>query len=171
MGDQASFSYLLNTYWNNVYLFQLKRTNDEYTAEEVTIKTFSKAFEKIETYNPNFDFKTWLIAISKNTHIDQLRKQKNNLKAATEAEESVMKNTILDEAPTPEDYLIIKQNLEELLFHLKKMKPVYRNIIQLRFFQEKSYKEIAEELNEPINNIKVKLLRAKKLLTESLPKK
>jgi len=46
------------------------------------------------------------------------------------------------------------------------LKPHYQEVINLRYFQELSYKEIAIELKEPLNNIKVKLLRAKKLLAE-----
>ena len=48
----------------------------------------------------------------------------------------------------------------------KKLKPHYQEVINLRYFQELSYNEISQELNEPMNNIKVKLLRAKKLLAE-----
>lgn len=79
-----------------------------------------------------------------------------------------MTETLLDDAPTPEDLLITKQNLALLLKHVKTLKPKYQVMIQLRFFQEMSYQEIADELKEPMNNIKVKLLRAKKLLLESL---
>ena len=73
---------------------------------------------------------------------------------------------ITDDAPSPEDQLIIEQNLSQLLAHIKLLKPHYQKVIHLRYFQELTYKEIAAELNEPINNVKVKLLRAKKLLAE-----
>ncbi len=168
LGQQTSFSFLLDYYWNAVFSFQLKRTGDEFQAEEITIKSFSKAFDKIDTFKEEFNFKTWLLAISKNTHIDQVRSQKNKLTKATEAQENLMVNTVLDLAPTPEDLMITKQNLAELLRHLKKLKPHYQEIIQLRYFQEMSYKEIASELDEPMGNIKVKLLRAKKLLLQNI---
>ena len=170
-GSQSSYSYLLDTFWNDIYTFQLKRTQNEFEAEEITIKTFSKAFDKLDTFNEEFSFKSWLLAISKNAHIDQVRKQKNKWKSATEAQENSMANTVLDNTPTPEDQLITKQNLAELLLHIKKLKPHYQKMIQLRYFQEMSYKEMVDELNEPMNNIKVKLLRAKKLLLASLDSK
>jgi len=158
----------LNTYWNDVYRFQLKRTRNEFEAEEVTIKTFSKAFDKIASFDEGYNFKNWLLTISKNTHIDLVRQQKNQWKSATEDQELLMTETLLDDAPTPEDLMITKQNLAALLKHIKTLKPKYQVMIQLRFFQEMSYQEIADELDEPMNNIKVKLLRAKKLLVESL---
>jgi RNA polymerase sigma-70 factor (ECF subfamily) len=78
---------------------------------------------------------------------------------------------ILDTSPSPEDKIITEQNLVKLLRDIKKLKPHYQEIINLRFFQELSYKEISNELNEPINNVKVKLLRAKKLLAEIIQNK
>jgi len=65
-----------------------------------------------------------------------------------------------------EDQLIQEQNLANLLRDIKKLKPHYQEVINLRFFNELSYADIAAKLNEPMNNVKVKLLRAKKLLAE-----
>ena len=78
--NQNAFSYLLNKYWDDVYNFQLKRIKNESNAEDITIESFSKAFEKINTYNDKYLFKTWLITISKNLHIDQVRKNKKKIK-------------------------------------------------------------------------------------------
>ena len=72
----------------------------------------------------------------------------------------------MDETPSIEDRLITEQNLAKLLRDIKKLKPHYQQIINLRYFQELSYKEIATELDAPMTNVKVKLLRAKKLLAE-----
>ena len=73
---------------------------------------------------------------------------------------------IQDESPSPEDKLITEQNLAELLKNIKKLKPHYQQVINLRYFLELSYLEISKEINEPVNNVKIKLLRAKKLLAE-----
>ena len=76
----------------------------------------------------------------------------------------------MDETPSAEDQLIKEQNLANLLKHIKFLKPNYQKVINLRYFNELSYAEIAKELQEPVNNIKVKLLRAKKLLAERIKK-
>ncbi len=166
LGKQKSFSYLLDTFWNDVYNFQLKRTQNEYEAEDITIQSFSKAFDKIDTFKEELNFKTWLIQISKNIHIDLLRKKNASIqsKTTTAVDDSVYR--IIDNNPSPEDRLITEQNLAQLLRYIKKLKPHYQQIINLRYFQELSYKEIAQSLDEPINNVKVKLLRARKLLSE-----
>ena len=75
--NQIAFNFLLDTYWNDVYGFLLKRTKNENDAEDITIQTFSKAFDKIKTYNEDYKFKTWLMTIAKNIHVDQIRKRKS----------------------------------------------------------------------------------------------
>jgi RNA polymerase sigma-70 factor (ECF subfamily) len=167
--DQIAFNYLLDTFWNDVYAFQLMRTENENDAEDITIQTFSKAFDKINTYNEDYKFKTWLITISKNIHIDLVRKQKKTIRN-TSKDNDANYFDIVDDSPTPEDKIITEQNLAKLLRDIKKLKPHYQEVINLRYFQELSYKEISEELNEPINNVKVKLLRAKKLLAAIITK-
>ncbi len=169
-GNQKAFSFLLDTFWHDVYGFQLTRTHDENDAEDITIQTFSKAFDKINSYDENYEFKTWLFTISKNIHIDLVRKEKKSvLKQASTDDDAVYE--VVDETPTVEDKIITEQNLAKLLKYIKKLKPHYQEVINLRYFQELSYQEIANTLNEPLNNVKVKLLRAKKLLAEIIESK
>lgn len=169
--DQAAFTFLLDYYWNEVYGFMLIRTENESDAEDITLVTFAKAFDKITTYNSDFQFNTWLIAIAKNVHIDLLRKKKSSLQTTTSQQENDQAHKIADTAPSAEDSLIIEQNLSQLLHYIKELKPHYQEVIQLRYFQEMSYQEISNQLNEPLNNIKIKLLRAKNLLAEIIKNK
>jgi len=171
-GQQLAFSNLLDTFWNDVYSFQLLRTKNELEAEDITIETFSKAFDKINSYKEEFVFKTWLITISKNLHIDLLRKQKRSLENNTFSyQNSAGESEVLDSTPTAEDQLIQQQNLADLLTEIKKLKPAYQKVINLRYFNEMSYAEMALVLEEPVNNIKVKALRARKLLSELIRNK
>ena len=77
-------------------------------------------------------------------------------------------NLIADDTPSPEQGMINNQNLNKILNTIKSLRKEYRKILQLRFFEDYSYKEISKELNQPLNTIKVKILRAKKLLGEKL---
>ena len=170
-GNQISFNYLLDSFWASVYNFQLKKTGNDNDAEDITIQTFSKAFNKINTFNEEYQFNTWLIAISKNVYIDLLRKRKTSIYNNTTIEQEEKVYTLIDDAPSPEDKIIRQQNLDQLLRDIKQLKPKYKEVIHLRFFQELSYTEISIKIKEPINNVKVKLLRAKKLLAEIIEKK
>ncbi len=166
-GNQIAFSLLLDTFWNEVYSFQLQRTKNENDAEDITVQTFSRAFDKLANYDDVYQFKTWLITISKNIHLDLIRKSKRNILENTDARAEDIKK-VLDNSPSAEDQLINEQNLVTLLGHIKGLKPNYQKVINLRFFNELSYSEMAITLNEPINNVKVKLLRAKKLLASAI---
>ena len=166
LGDQVAFTFLLDFFWNEVYGFMLKRTENETDAEDIVIETFAKAFDKIATYNPEFGFNTWLIAIAKNVHIDMLRKKKTSLFIDINEEDEHQAYSVVDDSNSAEDELIIEQNLAQLLQYIKQLKPAYQEVIQMRYFQEMSYQEMAESLEEPLNNIKIKLLRSKKLLAE-----
>ncbi len=170
-GDQIAFTYLLDHYWNEVYGFMLKRTENETDAEDITIETFSKAFDKLASYNPEFQFNTWLIAIAKNVHIDLLRKKKSSHFVIITDDEDFQAYNVADSSPSAEDELITEQNLSQLLQYIKELKPHYQEVIQLRYFQELSYQEISKQLNEPLSNVKIKLLRAKKLLAEIIQNK
>ncbi len=163
-GDEMSYTFLLNLFWKDIYRFILKKNNNENETEDLTIRTFAKAFDKLNSFNDDYEFKTWLISIANNLFIDQYRKKKTETVSLHKEASEIYK--IEDVEPTPVDQLIIEQNLAQLLAYIKQLKPHYQEMINLRFFQEMSYKEMAKELNEPMNNIKVKLLRAKKLLAE-----
>ncbi len=165
-GNQVAFTFLLDYYWNEVYGFMLKRTENETTAEDITIETFSKAFDKIATYNSEYQFNTWLISIAKNVHVDLIRKKKSSLFIEITDEQDQTAYNVADTTPSAEDVLITEQNLSQLLQFIKELKPHYQEVIQLRYFQEMSYQEIANKIDEPLSNVKIKLLRAKKLLSE-----
>ncbi len=162
---------LLDMYWNEVYGFILKRTENETDAEDITIETFSKAFDKLESYNDSFQFNTWLIAIAKNVHIDLIRKKKSKQHLDFTDQEDRQAYNVADSSPSAEDTLITEQNLSRLLHYIKELKPHYQEVIQLRYFQEMSYQEISEQVQEPLSNVKVKILRAKKLLAEIIQRK
>ena len=138
--NQKAFNVLLNIFWDQVYGFQLKRVENENDAEDITIQTFSRAFDKINTYNPKYTFSTWLITISKNIHVDIIRKEKHSIKHALSRNDDKIYQ-ILDKSPSAEDKLITEQNLAKLLRDIKKLKPHYQEVINLRYFQELSYKE------------------------------
>lgn len=164
--NQIAFNTLLDHFWNDVYGFTLKRTHNENDAEDISIETFSKAFDKIHSFNPDFKFKTWLLTIAKNTHLDSVRKRKTSISNQTSEHEQERVYWIKDNSPSAEDKLITEQNLAELLKDIKKLKPHYQEVIHLRYFKELSYNEISKEIKAPLNNVKIKILRAKKLLAE-----
>lgn len=166
LNDQMAFNYLLDYFWNDVFGFMIKRTKNENDAEDITIEAFFKAFDKIHSYDSKYRFKTWIITIAKNTHLDNVRRQKTTLSNQTTEHEEKSIYWIPDDTPSAEDQLINEQNLAALRSDIKKLNPHHQEIIQLRFFQDRSYLEISKITDTPVNNVKVKLFRAKKLLAD-----
>lgn len=165
--NQKAFAVLFDFHWEYVFGYLLKQLQDEILAEELALKTFAKAFDKIETFNADFTFKTWLISISKNLKIDFHRSEKSKQLELTPIDKQHIKG-LSDDNPSPEDLLILHQNLKELIETIKLLRPIYEKVIRLRYFEELSYKDIAIKTQLPINTVKVTLLRAKKVLAEKI---
>jgi RNA polymerase sigma-70 factor (ECF subfamily) len=169
-GDEKAFKYLLEKYWNDVYSFQRSLIGNTNEAEDIAIETFAKAFEKIDSYNEKFPFKKWLITISKNTYTDRLRKkQKERDFVRLDASGEYRKEKILNlpgEEPDEEEMMILERKLNEIHEALNRLKPKYKEVLKYRYFDELSYREIAEKTGESISNVKIRLMRAKKLLAQ-----
>ena len=166
--DQKAFNDLFNHHWDYLYNFQLKKTRNPNLAEEISIITFAKAFDRIETFNDQYEFKTWLLAISKNIFTDFLRKENKKISLTSLAHPDDLQELTSEDHPSPEEILITNENLESLLNKIKSLNPDYRKILQLRFFEGLSYKQISKKIDQPINTVKVKLFRAKNLLNKKI---
>jgi len=166
--NQKAFNDLLTYYWGYLYNFQLNKTGNKDLAEEISIVTFARAFDRISTFNNKFEFKTWLLTISKNIHNDFLRKKKNKKSPVTLSYLTDLEDFITESHPSPEEVLITNQDLESIHNKIRSLKIDYQKILSLRFFDELSYKEISKKMNQPINTIKVKLFRAKNLLNQKI---
>ncbi len=167
-GKQSAYKYLLDKYWKDIYRYQKSRINNQNDAEDITIQTFAKAFDNLDKYNPKYDFKNWLLMMSKQVYIDYQRKKKHQFVSLKENNDVFL---LPDKELTADDKMILEQNLIELKKAINQLKPHYKEVIELRYFHDMSYKEIAEKIGEPLNNVKIKLLRAKKLLGELLKNK
>ena len=115
-------------------------------------------------YDPNFQFKTWILTIAQNTVIDYWRKKSRENEDTTENFEGFRNHY----ARSPEELLISEEDQRQILTTIERLDTNYQEIIRLRFFEEKSIKEIADELNLTVANTKVRIMRAKKVLAELL---
>lgn len=168
-GDQRAYGQLLDLYYDSVYNRLLRMTNDAYYSDDLTIESFSKAFSKLSNYTPNFAFSTWLFRIATNNCIDHLRKQKTDEGKKENAEDiSLTDLDIPCEQPGPEAALIHRQELAQLRNIITSLKPNYRQLIEMYYFEERSVEGIAKELGIPDGTVKVRLFRARELLYNML---
>ncbi len=165
-GDQKAYAELLDRYRDAIYYMLLKMVSNASDAEDLTIEAFGKAFKNLNQYAPNYAFSTWLFKIATNNCIDFIRKKKaNHVSLDHDDEEHEMAThevqaSVLD----PEETLINQQKALLMRNVVTKLKPRYRKLIELRYFNELSYEEIAEELELPIGTVKAQLFRARELL-------
>lgn len=166
-GDQHAFAELLGRYWDSVFYMLLKMVHNKDDAEDLTIEAFGKAFKNLDTYEPDYAFSTWLFKIANNNAIDYLRKQHTKtISIDSQGKDSEEDNPVQLQSDTadPEEEMIRKQKTDLLNSLVDQLKPRYSRLVQLRYFSEYSYEEIAETLNLPLGTVKAQLFRAKELL-------
>ncbi len=169
-GDKKAFEFLLNRYYNSIYYMILKLVKNMADAEELASETFTKAYNNLDNYSPKYAFSTWLFRIGSNLSIDFLRKRKVGF-VSLEEEENTWELGLNSKTPDPEENLIIKQKIDNLKDVVSKLQGKYKQLIELRYFEEYSYEEIAEELNIPMGTVKTQLFRAKAQLLNRMTKK
>lgn len=167
-GDQKAYAQLMDRYRDSIYFMLLKMVNNRDDADDLTIEAFGKAFNKLHQYTPNYAFSTWLFKIASNNCIDFIRKKKKNLLSLDKPFEGNDGGEMTMDVPSgtldPEETYIKEQ--KKILMHgvVEKLKPRYRTLVELRYFKEYSYEEIAQELDLPLGTVKAQLFRAREFL-------
>ena len=164
-GDQYAYAELMNHYRDSLYFTMLKMTGDQHDADDLTIEAFGKAFKNLSQYTSEYAFSTWLFKIATNNCIDFVRKKhKKNMTIMTGLEAETVQDTIRDSRPDPEEQYIIDQKISLMREVVQKLKPHYKKLIEMRYFKELSYEEIAVELNLPLGTVKAQLFRSREFL-------
>lgn len=165
-GNEKAFARLMNRYRDSIYYMLLKMVNNPSDAEDLTIEAFGKAFRNIDSYTPRYAFSTWLFMIATNNCIDFVRKKQSSPIPFDQVNDVIdgFTHNIQSDLPDPEETLINEQKIAILRNIVNQLKSPYREIIELRYYKEYSYEEIASELNIPLGTVKAQLYRAKTLL-------
>ena len=171
-GNEKAFATLMNRYRDSIYYMLLKMVNNASDAEDLTIEAFGKAFRNIDSYTPKFAFSTWLFKIATNNCVDFIRKKQVSPTPLDHLQDSLDNVTvnIQSDLPDPEESLINNQKITALKDIVSQLKPRYKALIELRYYKEYSYEEIASELKIPIGTVKAQLYRAKTMLYNILIK-
>ncbi len=171
-GEEKAYAELMNRYRDAIYYMLLKMVSSSVDAEDLTIEAFGKAFKNLNQYTPKFAFSTWLFKIASNNCIDFIRKKRGNTISIDQGDEPSDSSPLSIQSGTldPEENLIKKQKQKLLRDIVTQLKPRYRRLIELRYFKEYSYEEIAIELDLPLGTVKAQLFRARELLYNILNK-
>ncbi|MBS9522586.1 sigma-70 family RNA polymerase sigma factor [Litoribacter ruber] len=168
--DQQAFATLMKRYKKAVYFMILKMIRDADDADDLTMEAFAKAFKNLHKFKKDYTFSTWLFRIATNNTIDFIRKKKlktmslNN--TLTDDGGNSVNIDVEDDENNPQDEFIKSQRIEMVRIFVDKLPAKYRKLVQLRYFDELSYDEIAEELDKPLGTVKAQLHRSRELLYE-----
>ena len=173
-GDEKALERLMKLYKDALYYMILKMVINKTDAEDLTLEAFGKAFTNIRQYEPHYAFSTWLFRIASNNAIDHLRKKRHNIvpiepTLGYDINASIEYNyNMMIDHDSPEDNFIKKQNAKFLRMAVSSLKPNFQMIIELRYFKEYSYSEIANELKLPLGTVKIQLFRSREMLYDLL---
>ena len=173
--DQKAYAELVNLYQDSIYYLMMRIVKNSDDAEDLTQETFGKAFRNLHAYSPQYAFSTWLYRIAVNNSIDYIRHKNNSPQCVDDDLFSLSSEQMIDRSSsnhtkTPEDEVIDKQRSSMLRTAVQRLPEKYRRVVELRYYDELSYEEIAKDLNISLSNVKIQLLRAKAMLSDIVGK-
>lgn len=171
-GEEYAYQQLMLKYRKSVYYLVLKMIKNAEDAEDLTQESFTKAFSSLHSFDARFAFSTWLFRISTNTTIDFIRRKKLQTTSIHSGRENEDGSTnylqIEDHNPHPDESYHKKQRKQYLQLAISRLPDRYRQLVELRYFEELSYEEIAQRLEVPIGTVKAQLHRSRELLNGEL---
>lgn len=170
--DQKAYEELMARYREPVYYMMLRMMNNNHNdAEDLTMEAFGKAFKFINQYTTTFAFSTWLFKIASNNAIDFIRHNKLIKKGTLSLDKTIDNESgdtfavyVKTKDLNPEEQIVRKQNVDNLRNIITALKPNYREIVELFYFEELTNEEISQRVNLPLSSVKTRLFRARELI-------
>ena len=173
-GSQDAYREIVDRYQRPIYSLVIRMVRDPSAAEDLAQEVFCKAFRALGSFDHSRKFSSWLFKIAHNAAIDQLRKRRVPT-VSLEIEDAELNDPLRSyadpNAEDPDESLKRQEMAHAIESSLDSLRPEYREILVLRFEQEKSYEEISEITELPLGTVKTHLHRARKALAGDLSKK
>ena len=172
IGDGAAFTELWDTHIGSLrtYIKSRMKNLDDFYVDDICSRSFEKAFRQIRSYDPSkSQFITWLRVIARNTALDLQEKEtrlhpKDLIYLDDDAAFVTIVDNIPDQTDTPLDSIIHVESGELTAGYVRKLPELYREIARMRLLEGMQYKEIAQELDMPLNTVRTRISRANKLI-------
>lgn len=164
-GDDNGFVEIIRDYKDGLIFYLNSFVRNIHIAEELTEDTFVKIVTKKPKYNGKASFKTWLYAIGRNVALDYLKHSKKS--AAVSAEDC---SEFAEEEDDLEQAYIREERKITVHKALQNLKPEYRQILWLIYFEDFSNKEAATVMKKNVHNIETLVYRARQALKAELYK-
>jgi len=165
-GDKNAFGQLIEAYQGPVYNLAYRMLGNAGEAEEAAQEAFIRAYTRLDSYDPAHKFSTWLLSITSNYCIDQIRKRRAVLLSI---DEPLPPHPALhsDNNKGPEAQYLAQEREALVQGMLRELPDEYRQAVVLRYWYDMSYEEIAEIQKTTVSAVKSRLFRARRQLAES----
>ena len=165
-GDQDAFTDLVLDYQRAVYNLTFRMLGDSVEAEDAAQEAFIRAYRKLDHYDMQRSFKTWVLAIASHYCIDVIRKRRLSWLSLDDLLPGQMMSAI--ESRSIEELAMDSERERTMQELLALLKPDERAIIILRYWNDLSYEEIAEALETNVGVVKSRLFRARQALANQI---
>ena len=172
-GSQDAFRELVTRFERPVYSLVLRMVQDPATAEDLAQEVFVKAFRRLDTYDPQWKFSSWLFKIAHNTTIDHLRRgtpETVPLEAGGGRRRGGLAAVLADETvgETRRPRRSGATSARSLERAIARLRPEYREAVLMFYVHGASYQEICEATGLPLGTVKTNLHRARKELAQAM---
>src|SRR3712207_1983514 len=159
-GNVRSYEELVRRYERLVVRVLYPYARREISVEDLVRETFLRSYDRLETFNPDYRFKTWLLAIANNLGVDTLRRRKEIVEFNPEAHAPVSRS--------PEAEAVDADRSRSVREAISTLPETYGVPLILRYSEGLSYAEIAEVLSITVPAVKSRLFRARNMLAARL---
>ena len=159
--NQSYFYVIIERYEKKLlnYIFRISDMTQE-EAEDILQEVFIKVYLYINDFDKNLKFSSWIYRITHNLVIDKVRKEKFIVKINSEDKNKIIEKIKDDFNIEKEiDNTLLKQNIEKIFSEMDKK---YKDILELKYLEDKDYNEISDILSKPIGTVGTLINRAKK---------
>jgi RNA polymerase sigma-70 factor (ECF subfamily) len=165
-GDKFAFGQLIEAYQGPVYNLAYRMLGNAGEAEEAAQEAFIRAYTRLDSYDPTHKFSTWLLSITSNFCIDQIRKRRAVLLSI---DEPLPPHPALhsDNSKGPEAAFVAQEREELVQNLLSELPEEYRQAVVLRYWYDMAYEEIAEVQKTTVSAVKSRLFRARRMLADA----
>jgi RNA polymerase sigma-70 factor (ECF subfamily) len=161
-GNTEAFEILVKRYQKGLCIYLFNMLRDDMLAEDIAQESFLQAFQKLNTYNLNYSFSTWLYRIARNKALRHIEKNKKNI--TNYDFESVEHTTLM----SAHEEVTQNENREHIQMIIRSLKPEYQEVLNLYYWNGKSYSEISDIIDRPVNTVRTLLHRSKESIRKEL---
>ena len=173
-GKESAYNQLVEKYKGALSRHVGRMIRDQSQVDDLVQECFIKAFSALKSYSSDYAFSTWLYKIATNHTIDYLRKKKlqtTSIDRPIKTKDGEMEFELPDTSYRPDRHIQEDQRRELIQEAIDDLPPKYYKVIVMRHQQEKSYDEIARELDLPLGTVKAHIFRGRALLYKYLREK